>query len=80
MTTLTVIALDVDSGANGTVTYSLMHVPTKNGRPLFAIDPSTGLITTLVSNALDREAEPVHYLTVVARDKGIPHLSCELVS
>ncbi len=69
---LTVIATDVDQGHNGTVTYSLKQVPVKDGMALFAINPNTGLITTTMNNALDRETQPEYKIIVQARDQGTP--------
>lgn len=62
---LTVIATDADNGNNGSVTYSLKQVPMKAGQPLFAVDSHMGLITTRLTNALDREVQPI---TVSPRD------------
>lgn len=69
---LTVIATDVDNGHNGTVAYSLKQVPVKDGTALFAINPNTGLITTTMNNALDRETQPEFKIIVQARDQGTP--------
>ncbi len=69
---LTVIATDEDSGNNGTVMYSLKQVPVKDGTTLFAINPNTGLITTTMNNALDRERQPEYRIIVQARDQGTP--------
>jgi len=72
---LTVIATDSDSGNNGSLIYSLSDVPRYNSLPMFAIDPSNGLITTVQSNVLDRELTAEYQLTVVATDRGRPRLS-----
>lgn len=65
----------MDNGNNGTVTYSLRNVPTRNGQPLFAIDPNNGLVTTVQSDVLDRERDEEYRLTVFATDRGFPALS-----
>jgi len=75
MTVLTVIATDVDNGNNGSVTYSLKQVPRKAGQPLFSVDPHMGLITTRLTNALDREVQPIYHVVVLARDRGSPPMS-----
>ena len=75
MTVLTVIATDVDNGNNGSVTYSLKQVPLKAGQPLFSIDAHMGLITTRLTNALDREVQPIYHVVVQARDRGSPAMS-----
>jgi len=62
MTVLTVIATDVDNGNNGSVTYSLKQVPVKGGQPLFSVDPYMGLITTRLTNTLDREVQPIYHV------------------
>ena len=67
---LTVIATDVDNGENGTVTYSLRQTPAKGNNPLFAINPNTGLITTTLNNALDREERDIYKIIVQATDQG----------
>lgn len=75
MTVLTVIATDADNGLNGTVTYSLRDVPQKHGLPLFSIDGHTGLISTMLSDVLDREAQEEYHVVVQAKDRGVPSMS-----
>lgn len=72
---LTVIATDVDNGNNGSVTYSLKQVPLRAGEPLFSVDPHMGLITTRLTNAVDREVQPIYHVIVQARDRGSPPMS-----
>ena len=67
---LTVIATDVDKGENGSVTYSLRQAPARGNTPLFAINPNTGLITTTMNNALDREERSDYMIIVQATDQG----------
>lgn len=75
---LTVIATDADKGNNGTVTYSLKQVPMKDGGPIFDINQHTGLITTTMSNALDREVQESYLILVQAKDQGTPEAkSCK---
>ena len=75
MSVLTVIATDADSGSNGSISYSLKQVPMKGGSALFVIDSYTGLITTTMSNALDREKQGEYSLLVQATDRGSPSQS-----
>jgi len=79
MTVLTVIATDADNGNNGSVTYSLKQVPMKGGQPLFSVDAHMGLITTRLTNALDREVQPIYHVIVQAKDRGSPPLSGQTV-
>jgi len=79
MTVLTVIATDADNGNNGSVTYSLKQVPVKAGLPLFSVDPHMGLITTRLTNALDREVQPIYHVVVQAKDRGSPPMSSQSV-
>ena len=74
---MTVIATDADSGHNGSVSYSLKQVPMKGSTPLFSIDSSTGLISTQMSNSLDREEQAEYRIIVQAKDRGAPPMSCE---
>ena len=78
MPLLTVIATDADNGNNGSVTYSLKQVPMKGGQALFTIAPHMGLITTRLTNALDREVQPIYHVIVQARDRGTPPMSGQL--
>ena len=78
MSVLTVIATDADSGTNGSITYSLKQVPMKGSTQLFNIDRHTGLITTTISDALDRERQPDYSLIVRATDRGSPSQSGQL--
>jgi len=75
MTVLTVIATDADNGNNGSVTYSLKQVPVKAGQAVFSVDAHTGLISTRLTNALDREVQPIYHVVVQARDRGSPTMS-----
>ena len=64
---LRVTATDVDDGVNSVIKYSLMN------STWFAIDESTGLISTVTH--VDCEADPAPTLIVVATDSGHPPLS-----
>ena len=79
MTVLTVIATDADNGNNGSVTYSLKQVPMKRGQPLFSVDAHMGLITTRLTNAMDREVQQTYHVIVQARDRGSPPMSGQSV-
>lgn len=65
-----VTAIDLDSGENGRITYSL---ETGNRENHFVIDPSNGYVA--VDAFLDREAISSYVLEVLAKDNGIPQLS-----
>ena len=65
-TVTTVHAIDRDSGANGTIVYSLSS--TGNTNNAFAIDPSSGDIITM--KTLDRETVDHYDLTAIATDGG----------
>lgn len=61
-----VVAVDPDSGGNGTVTYALLN----GAENSFQIDSSSGVITAHME--YDRETHPSYFLTVVAADAGDP--------
>jgi len=68
-------AVDLDVGANGNVTYSLVK-STDQGIDRFQIDPVTGLIKT--ADVFDREAKigvTDFGVTVKAEDHGSPMLA-----
>lgn len=56
-------AFDKDLGTNGEVRYSIL-----TDTSIFEIDSITGIVK--VVQPLDREAEPVHYLRIEARDQA----------
>jgi protocadherin delta 1 len=66
-----VTAEDADEVPNNKFIYSLISGPWTIDK--FAIDPQTGKLSTVVS--LDREDISVYYLTVVATDGGVVHMS-----
>ena len=70
------MATDVDMGKNGSVIYSLKQAPTKHNTPMFTIDSNTGLISTTMSDSLDRESESKMSIIVQAKDRGSPAQSC----
>ena len=74
---LTVIADDKDNGSNGTVTYSLRQVPMHGSTPRCSIESNSGLITTTVSDSLDRETQEEYKIIVVAKDRGPEPKSCK---
>lgn len=65
MALFTVHASDKDEGSNSEVRYSL-----SGSGDVFAVDPSSGWLTTLVP--LDRETVPAYSVTVLATDNGTP--------
>ncbi|KAL8186987.1 UNVERIFIED_CONTAM: Cadherin-23 [Gekko kuhli] len=65
-----VVAIDVDEGLNGQVTYRMqVGMP----RMDFLVNSSTGLINS--TTVLDRERIAEYYLRVVASDAGVPSKS-----
>ncbi|XP_046548571.1 LOW QUALITY PROTEIN: protocadherin Fat 4-like [Haliotis rubra] len=66
----TVTAIDKDSGTNGQVTYS---ITSGDGQAYFAIDSSSGIITT--TQNIDYETKHVFFLILQAIDGGTPALS-----
>ncbi|KAL1505211.1 hypothetical protein ABEB36_004825 [Hypothenemus hampei] len=70
----TVVANDLDQGANSEISYS---ITSGNIRNKFSIDAQTGQIT---AKPLDRESNSRYYLTITAQDHGIPSRqgSCNL--
>ena len=68
------VAMDLDLGSNGEVTYSLEVPDLPPGVAIpFVINPSTGRVTT--SQLLDREETSEYVVVVTARDNGVPSLS-----
>jgi len=65
VTILTVEAVDLDEGSNGTVSYSIVWQ--SSGQ--FTIDPVSGLLRT--NSTLDREEAPVIIVTVAAFDNPV---------
>lgn len=57
-----ILAIDLDEGSNGTITYSIIQ----GGEGVFVIDTSTGEIFT--DSSLDRENVPSYNLVVSAAD------------
>ncbi|XP_045449394.1 cadherin-87A-like [Melitaea cinxia] len=67
---LTVAALDLDEGEFGEVTYSLSG----ESSSLFAIDPTSGVITVAADSIIDREVTPELWFRAVATDQAPPHV------
>ena len=65
VTILTVEAVDLDEGSNGTVSYSIVWQ--SSGQ--FSIDPVSGLLHT--NGTLDREETPVVIVTIAAFDNPV---------
>ncbi|XP_076446681.1 protein dachsous-like [Babylonia areolata] len=65
---ITLIAADLDVGANADVTYTISG----SSDDRFQIDPRTGQLSC---RALDRETHPHYTLTVTATDSGTPRRS-----
>ncbi|XP_028399940.1 protocadherin Fat 4-like isoform X2 [Dendronephthya gigantea] len=65
---LNVSASDLDSGAYGQITFSLITTSVP-----FSVDQNTGEI--LIAGSLDREAKDYYDLTIEAKDGGQPSLS-----
>lgn len=69
----TVTAEDPDSGINGKVTYSISNQEPEDDKRHFGINPTTGVIHTLLN--IDRERIDTFRLTVVATDQAQPESS-----
>lgn len=67
---VTVSAIDIDDGENGTVSYQIAE---GNEDGLFRIEKETGRVS-LVSG-LDRETSPIRVLKIAAKDAGVPQRS-----
>lgn len=63
-------AADHDQGTNGSVTYSLQTGVQQKYPGVFALDISTGQLTT--KSRLDRETVAFYEIQVIARDGGTP--------
>ncbi|KAM4677968.1 protocadherin Fat 2 [Discoglossus pictus] len=63
-------AWDVDSISAGKLSF---HFSSGNNQGFFALNPSTGLVSTTVQQ-LDRETKEEHILEVMVSDNGIPPL------
>ena len=66
---VSIMARDVDTGANGQIQFSLL------GTSIFSINPTTGLLS--LTGALDFEMNRTHTFTVVATDLGSPSLNSQ---
>ncbi|KAK7789529.1 hypothetical protein R5R35_000833 [Gryllus longicercus] len=55
---------------NSPVTYSMVSLLDSRSQGMFAVDPMSGVVTTLTS--LDRELVDVHYFRVTASDDSFP--------
>ncbi|KAG8513091.1 Cadherin-related family member 2 [Galemys pyrenaicus] len=60
-------ATDQDTGEWGNITYSLLP---GSGTDIFAVDSISGNLTVTNCELLDREKQPVYYLTLQATDGG----------
>ena len=69
---LALSASDPDSGTNGQVLYSLQPPSS-----VFSINASTGVLS--LSEQLSFSANPLHQITVVATDEGLPTMSTSAV-
>ena len=67
---VTVRATDVDSGANGEITFNIIG---DDEDETFSINSTTGVV--FVAQSLDREASPYHTLSVQAVDGGLNALT-----
>ena len=64
-----VLATSLDIGINAKITYSIIH---GNQHNKFKIDADTGLIS--IAGEIDHERAKEYYLTVQAKDSGVPPL------
>ncbi|GMS89377.1 hypothetical protein PENTCL1PPCAC_11552 [Pristionchus entomophagus] len=69
-TLLEVKAIDEDEGVNGEVYYEIEEDGEHS--KMFEIDEESGELKSL--GMLDRETIPVHSLTIIAKDRGVPQL------
>ena len=67
---VTVTAVDLDDGIDGTVSYEIAGSTPPEGLTHFTINGSTGVISTAVE--LDRETIELYILNISANDGGIP--------
>ncbi|KAM6933427.1 protocadherin-16-like [Xenentodon cancila] len=67
---LFVIARDADQGENGRVTY---RIQSGNAGGTFSLNPNTGSLS--IFKPLDREAQDIFNLTIIAEDHGVPQQS-----
>lgn len=63
-------AIDVDSGYNASITYSILKSRDSDGHGVFTIDATTGVIKTRM--VLDHEEKTIYRLAVAATDAGNP--------
>ncbi|XP_075066088.1 protocadherin gamma-C5-like isoform X36 [Mixophyes fleayi] len=63
-------ATDLDEGANGEIEYSFEEHTTEAIKRLFALNPSTGVISVI--GPVDHEESRSFELSIRARDKGVP--------
>ncbi|XP_075451052.1 cadherin-23-like [Ascaphus truei] len=71
---LTVSAIDMDSGTNALITYTVTNQQPPTATVVFRIDSSTGEITLL--QQLDSETGKYFEIEVQASDGGSPSLNC----
>ncbi len=64
-----VIAMDIDSGPEGEVSYNITSVTPSEGLSYFEVQPSGEILTT---TQLDREEFDLYTLSVIALDAGSP--------
>jgi len=61
----------IEAGAHEGRSTTVLSRPTHGS----CIDPHMGLITTRLTNAMDREVQPIYHIIVQARDRGSPPMS-----
>ncbi|KAK8754219.1 hypothetical protein OTU49_014948, partial [Cherax quadricarinatus] len=71
---------DEQEGTNARLTYSIDKnvIEELSGRPIFTVDPLSGLIRTAIC-CLDRETTPEYHIQVVAHDGGGLKGTCTVV-
>ncbi|XP_022080540.1 uncharacterized protein LOC110973761 [Acanthaster planci] len=65
------VAVDMDSGAGGQVTYTIIG----EYSDLFIINPTTGVLTLKPTAELDYETSQEFNITIIATDAGMPSLN-----
>ncbi|KAM4747480.1 protocadherin gamma-C5-like [Rhinophrynus dorsalis] len=69
---MTLNATDFDEGTNGEIEYYFDDYTSDSAKKLFSINSQTGEI--YINGVVDFEESNYHELSIIAKDKGVPHL------